>query len=149
LVPVLSKLEKEFAFKFIVVSNREPAFHLNSLVYIHWQKATEIADLLKFNIGLMPLTDDQWARGKCGFKALQYMALGMPAIASPVGVNIKIIDNNLNGYLCESAEEWEEAIRQLLTEKQKRIEMGREARKKIVDRYSVLANRGNFLSLIT
>lgn len=147
LVPVLEKLEQEHPFTMVVISNREPEFQLTSLQYIHWQKETEIDDLLRFNAGIMPLTDDQWAKGKCGFKALQYMALGMPAIASPVGVNTKIIDHGINGYLCETPEQWEQAINELLSSKAKRLEMGKAARKKIEDYYSVQANLGLFLSL--
>ena len=147
LVPVLTKLEQKYDFEFRVISNREPDVQLKSLRYVPWKKDTEIDDLLKFNFGLMPLRDDKWAKGKCGFKALQYMSLGMPAIVSPVGVNTTIVDNGLNGYICHTDEEWEHAIESLITDVDARTKMGAAARKKIVDRYSVLSNSGVFLSL--
>ncbi len=147
LVPVLRKLEEDLDFEFKVISNRPPDFELKSLVYKHWAKDTEIDDLMDFNFGVMPLTDDPWARGKCGFKALQYMALGMPAVVSPVGVNTTIVADGVNGYLCNTPDEWEAALRKLISDHQLRIEMGQKARQTIVERYSVLSNTGSFLSL--
>lgn len=149
LVPVLQKLEQQYDFEFRVISNREPDIKLRSLRYVPWNKETEIDDLLQFNFGLMPLRDDKWAKGKCGFKALQYMALGMPAIVSPVGVNTAVVDNGTNGYICSTAIEWEKAIESLLANAELRTNMGAQARKKIVDHYSVLSNSGVFLSLFS
>jgi len=147
LLPVIAELEKEFDFDFIVISNRQPEFNLKSLKFIRWNKATEIDDLLKMNIGVMPLTDDQWAQGKCGFKALQYMALGIPAVLSPVGVNNKIVMHANDGFLCNTNEEWNQALSFLLNNTLDRIKMGKQARKKIENSFSVLSNTSNFLNL--
>lgn len=147
LVPVLQKLEQKYDFEFRVISNRQPQLELKSLKYIEWNKETEIADLLQFNFGLMPLRDDKWAKGKCGFKALQYMSLGMPAIVSPVGVNTTIVDGGVNGFICSTNQEWEQAIEKLLTDADTRIKMGAAARQKIIGHYSVVANSDVFLSL--
>lgn len=146
LVPVLQELEQELDFEFRVISNREPEIKLKSLKYIQWNKATEIEDLLSFNFGVMPLVDDKWAKGKCGFKALQYMALGMPAVVSPVGVNTKIVDDRINGYLCITPEDWKKALSELIMDENQRASMGIAARKKIVDHYSVVSNGKRFLS---
>ena len=136
-----------FDFTFLVISNAEPTFKLRSLRYIHWQKDTEIDDLLQFNIGIMPLRDDEWSRGKCGFKALQYMSLGIPALVSPVGVNTKIVDSSINGMICSSPAEWEAGISAFLTDAHLRVQMGIAARAQIVKHYSVLSNTSNFLRL--
>jgi glycosyltransferase involved in cell wall biosynthesis len=149
LVPVLAKLEKDYAFTFLVISDRKPSFALQSLQYIPWNKATEADDLLRMNIGVMPLTDDPWSRGKCGFKALQYMALGIPALASPVGVNMEIIQPGVNGFLCQTPEDWENSIRQLLQTPDLRVNLGKAARQRIEERYSVQANRLTFLRFFT
>jgi glycosyltransferase involved in cell wall biosynthesis len=95
----------------------------------------------------MPLEEDRWSEGKCGFKIIQYMALGIPAVASPVGVNKKIIENSLNGFLCKEEEEWYHAISSLLEDANLRNEMGRMGREKIIKEYSIQANADLFLGL--
>lgn len=146
-VPVLQRLAKEHNFKVVVISNQKPTFQLPNLTFIRWQASTEIEDLLSMHIGIMPLTDDPWAKGKCGFKALQYLSLGIPAVVSPIGVNSEIVEHGINGYLCSEEIEWYEALVTLITDTSLRIKMGEAGRKKIVDRYSVKSNRENFLRL--
>lgn len=145
IVPVLADLEKEFPFTFTVISNVEPTYALKSLRFVKWNKETEIEDLAKFSIGIMPLREDQWSEGKCGFKGLQYMALGIPALLSPVGVNKEIISHKENGYLLSSPEEWKETIKSLLTDKALREKIGKSGRKTIRERYSVEANLEGYL----
>jgi glycosyltransferase involved in cell wall biosynthesis len=147
LLPVLQELEKEHSFTFLVISDKEPDFKLKSLLYLPWNKESEMADLLKINIGIMPLTDDLWAKGKCGFKALQYMALGIPALVSPVGVNITIVDHGLNGYICNTTCDWKSYLKELISNQALRTQMGKAARQKVEDQYSVQANCRNFLDL--
>ena len=150
IVPVLEKLEKEgLNFEFRVISNQSPALALRSLVFLPWCKDTEIADLLGFHVGLMPLEDDLWAKGKCAFKALQYMALGIPPLVSPVGMNTEVVEHGRNGYVCATAAEWEASLRQLLADAALRQRLGRAARTTIEERYSVVANTANFLKLFS
>ncbi len=106
LVPVFKELEKTEEFELQVICDVAPKFKLKSCKYLPWKKETEIEDLLNFNVGLMPLPDDIWSKGKCGFKALQYMALGIPAVVSDVGVNAQIVDHGINGCVCKSIEDW-------------------------------------------
>ena len=149
-VPVLAKLEAEgLDFEFRVISNQPPAFPLSSLVYLPWRKVTEIADLLGFHVGLMPLEDDPWAKGKCAFKALQYMALGVPALVSPVGMNTEVVQHGQNGFVCATPAEWEASLRQLLADASLRQRLGTAARATIEQRYSVRANTSNFLNLFS
>jgi glycosyltransferase involved in cell wall biosynthesis len=147
IVPILQRLEQRYDFIFTVISNAPPAFNLKSLRYVKWSKETEIDDLMDFNIGIMPLTDDPWARGKCGFKALQYMSLGIPALVSPIGVNTSIVDDGANGMICSSDSDWEKAITRLITDRGLSIRLGNEARKKVEKKYSVISNAQNFLNL--
>ena len=147
LVPILKDLEKTYDFSFTVISNKAPEFKLKSLRFVKWNKKTEIEDLAKLNIGVMPLIDNQWAEGKCGFKGLQYMALGIPAILSPVGVNTSIIQNGVNGFLCSTAEEWKTQLIALFESKELRQKIGSEGRKTVVDRYSVQANLPHYKQL--
>lgn len=148
LVPVLARLEAEgLDFEFRVISNQPPILPLHSLVFIPWNKDTEIADLLTFNVGLMPLEDDMWAKGKCAFKALQYMSLGIPALVSPIGMNVEVVQHGYNGFICASPTDWEINLRQLLCNPDLRQQLGKAARNTIQERYSVWANTSNFLKL--
>lgn len=149
--PVLERLEQEkYSFEFRVISNQPPDYSgLQNLTYTPWRKDTEIADLSQFHIGLMPLVDDPWARGKCAFKALQYMSLGMPALVSPVGMNTEVVQDSYNGFVCSTAEQWYMALRQLLADQDLRAAQGAAARATIVERYSVVSNKNNFLALFS
>lgn len=149
IVPVLKRLSSEFDLSFIVISNKVPDFFLPNLHYIPWSETTEINDLLLLNIGLMPLEKDAWSEGKCGFKLIQYMALGIPCVASPVGVNNIIIEQEVDGYLCTTEEQWYSAIKKLISDISLRKTMGERGRRKVIDNYSVQANTDVFLDLFT
>lgn len=149
LYDVLKELENEIPFTFRVICDRKPAFSLQHLEFVKWREATEIEDLLSINIGVMPLEQDEWSEGKCGFKLIQYMALGIPSVASPVGVNREIIEPGKNGFLCQTREEWKEALRRLLTDEDMRTKFGEKGREKIVEHFSTQSNASNFLSLLT
>jgi glycosyltransferase involved in cell wall biosynthesis len=119
-----------------IVADRFLDCDLMPVVKKNWDYGDEIADLRSFDIGLMPLTDDPWARGKCGFKLLQYMAVGVPGVASPVGVNTEIIEHGRNGFLAESEKEWTECLARLIEDPALRRRMGEEARRTVIERYS-------------
>jgi glycosyltransferase involved in cell wall biosynthesis len=150
LEPVLQTLEKKYPqIQINVISDIAPELNLNSLHFHPWSLETEISDLVQFDIGIMPLPDDEWAKGKCGFKALQYLSLQIPTVASPVGVNSNIIHHGENGFLCSSKSEWESCLSILIENKTLRGSMGKNGRENIIDRYSVLSNSSNFLSLFS
>lgn len=145
----LKKLEEKYDFDFIVISNKKPALNLRSLIYFDWKEETEVSDLMKINIGIMPSKTDEWAKGKCGFKAIQFMSLGIPTVATPIGVNFEIIKHGVNGYLCATNEEWFAALEKLLLDENLRTEFGKKAQEEIAHDYSVLANKQKFLNLFT
>ena len=150
LEPVLQSLEqKYYQLQVNVISYIPPPLNLKRIHFSLWSLATEISDLAQFDIGIMPLPDDEWAKGKCGFKALQYMALQIPTVASPVGVNTQIIQQGENGFLCSKTDEWENYISILIENKALRDSMGAAGRKIVVDLYSVSSNSSNFLSLFS
>ncbi|MGI4743447.1 MAG: glycosyltransferase family 4 protein [Janthinobacterium lividum] len=149
IIPILSDLEKEYDFEFRVISNQPPQLSLRSLVYQPWRKETEIFDLLAFHIGLMPLENDAWAQGKCAFKALQYMALGIPALVSPIGMNTDVVIDGKNGYVCATPEQWKRALVALMQDSALRAQLGQAARHTVENNYSVTANRRNFLGLFS
>ena len=147
LLPVLDQLAQHHTFEFLVISNQPPTFSRNYLRFIPWESATEVDNILRMHVGVMPLTDDRWAKGKCGLKALQYLALGIPALVSPVGVNTQIVEHGVEGYHCATEEDWYQSLEELLADSAKRARMGEAGRKKVVDHYSVQSNTDNFLSL--
>lgn len=147
ILPVLQKISADFVVEFLIISNKPPTFQLSNLKFIKWQETTEVQDLAQINIGIMPLKDDAWSEGKCGFKLIQYLSLGIPAVASPVGVNKNIIVEGENGFLCNDDQEWHEALTILIEDETMRKEMGRRGREKIIKEYSIQANAGVFLGL--
>lgn len=147
LLPVLQKVAEHQEFIFLVISDKKPDWQLKNMQFVAWNKETEIQDLAQMDIGLMPLTNDPWAKGKCGFKALQYMAMAIVPLVSPVGVNTEIIQDGFNGFLCDSLQDWENTLLQLLQDEQKRKNIGENARKSVITRYSILANTNNFKEL--
>ena len=149
LVPVLHRLEKKHRFTFLVICDARPSFELASLQYRPWNSDTEIEDLMQIDIGLMPLEDDSWSEGKCGFKIIQYLALGIPAVASPVGVNKTIVEDGHNGFLCVTEADWYRRLELLLQDPQLRSRLGEAGRRKMQQQYSIEANAGNFISLFS
>jgi glycosyltransferase involved in cell wall biosynthesis len=103
---------------------------------VPWRSQTEIEDLRLIDIGVMPLPDDDWSRGKCGLKALQYMALGIPTICSPVGVNSEIIQDGVNGFLASTEGEWIEKLTALLHSAELRKRFGLAGRRTVEAKYS-------------
>ncbi|MFN5784801.1 MAG: glycosyltransferase, partial [Flavobacteriia bacterium] len=146
---ILKELEKEHEFTFLVISNEKPDYDLDSLQFIKWKKETEIEDLARITIGVMPLQHDIWSEGKCGFKGLQYMALEIASIMSPVGVNTSIIHDGQNGFLAGSPEEWKEKLEIVLKDKELRKKLGTAGRQTIIERFSVEANKERYLKLFT
>jgi glycosyltransferase involved in cell wall biosynthesis len=103
---------------------------------VKWRSATESQDLSTVDIGVMPLPEDNWSKGKCGLKALQFMALGIPTICSPVGVNRDIIQDNENGFLAASEDEWVDKLSRLFRSAELRRRLGDAGRKTIEQKYS-------------
>ena len=147
ILDVLLDLEKKYSFDFVVIADRNPELPLKGFRFLEWSKDTEIQDLLGLNIGVMPLTESEYTKGKCGFKLIQFLALGIPVAASAVGVNTNIVEQNENGFLCTGKEEWMKALETLLQDADLRQKMGKAGREKIQQQYSVEANKANFLSL--
>ena len=113
-----------------------------------WSEETEVASIQDFDVGIMPLPDDAWTRGKCGYKLIQYMACGRPVVASPVGVNSQIVEENLNGFIVRTTEEWVRALTSLRNNPSLREKMGEAGRKKVEDHYCLQVTAPRLLSLL-
>lgn len=113
-----------------------------------WAAADEIADLHSFDIGLMPLSDDVWTRGKCGFKLLQCMAVGLPVVCSPVGVNTEIVTEGREGFQASTLEEWVVKLDTLIGDVRLRRQMGLLARRQVEQTYSLAVNGPLFVKYL-
>jgi glycosyltransferase involved in cell wall biosynthesis len=147
IIPVIQRLQEKYDFNFLVIANKDPKPDVKNYQFVKWNRASEINDLQKIDIGIMPLENTEWARGKCGFKLIQYGAIGIPSVSSPVGVNSEIIQDGVNGFLASREEEWHDQLETLIIDPQRRQSMGRAARNKIVSNYSSKAIQPFFLNL--
>jgi glycosyltransferase involved in cell wall biosynthesis len=147
IIPVLKKIKDIFQEKvyFKVIVNfpyRLPELNIESK---QWSSENEIDDLSEIDIGIMPLPNDEWAKGKCGFKGLQYMALEIPTIMSPVGVNSEIINDGENGFLASTEDEWVEKLSLLIENEALRIKLGKAGQKTVEEKYSVNALKDQYV----
>jgi len=133
---VLKELAKTEQFRLRVIGT--PSYKIPDVdtEAMRWRSATEIQDLSEIDIGIMPLPDEDWSRGKCGLKALQYMALGIPTVCSPVGVNSTIIKDGMNGFLADTSSKWIDVLKKLLHSPDLRRKIGLAGRKTVEDEYS-------------
>jgi len=113
-----------------------------------WREETEAAEINEFDVGIMPLTDGPWERGKCGYKLIQYMACGIPVIASPVGVNKQIVKNGVNGFLAQHTQEWVDALNKIYDNPILKEKMGQQGRMDVEHKYSLQVVLPHLISLL-
>lgn len=146
--PVLRELGSRLEFELRIVSDREPVLPGFPFVWRRWSAETEIQELGEFDIGIMPMPDDQWARGKCAMKALLYMSMGVPAICSEVGTNREVIAHGRNGFLAATPRDWFAQLGSLIRDPKLRLRLGAAGRDTIEKRYSMEFCAGSFARVI-
>jgi glycosyltransferase involved in cell wall biosynthesis len=114
----------------------------------NWSSEDEVADLQGFDIGLMPLVDDPWSWGKCGLKIVQYQGVGVPVVCTPVGVNRDLVEDGTNGFYATTPDEWEEKLSLLIDHSRLRERMGREGRKRVLEKYTRQACAPRLFSIL-
>ncbi len=137
IAPIIESLSKEFDVRFVAVGASEESVNGLPMEVRPWSEESEVQSIQEFDIGIMPLVDDPWERGKCGYKLIQYMACGVPVVASPVGVNKQIVDHGTSGFLAQDMQEWEQALRRLLNDQNLRRRMGAKGRECVEAWYSL------------
>jgi glycosyltransferase involved in cell wall biosynthesis len=138
LASVFSRVHADTPFEVKVSgAGSELAFEGVPVKNVPWSLAEEVSLFNTCDIGVYPLTDDEWSKGKCGFKAIQFMACGVPVVASAVGVNREIIDDGVNGFLASTPAEWEVKLRRLLTDAALRARFAAAGRRTVEERYSL------------
>lgn len=149
LLSVFESIRKKIPVRFVAVGAREEDFAGSSVEVWPWSEGTEVNSVQQFNIGIMPLKDSPWERGKCGYKLIQYMACGLPVVASPVGVNSEIVMSGVNGLLADTLEEWDRALIDLLdADSSVRETMGGKGRARVEEWYSLQAQAPRLLATI-
>jgi glycosyltransferase involved in cell wall biosynthesis len=131
----LESVASEFKVRFVAVGASMDAVEDLPVEVWPWSEETEVESIDAFDIGIMPLPDEPWEQGKCGYKLIQYMACGRPIVASPVGVNTRMVENGINGFLANTEEEWKTALAHLLRDKKMRDDMGLRGRELVEAEY--------------
>jgi len=151
----LLKLSKNYSFKFKIISSNsgiktKNIFQEKGILtkFSEWSLESEMNDLLEFDIGVMPLYKDEWAKAKCSFKAIQYMAAGIPTICSDIGENRYLINHGRNGFLAKNQNNWFEYFEELINNVSLRKKIGNAARKTIKEKYSLSSNINIYIKLI-
>jgi len=148
LKPTLASLAGHFQFDAVAIGAREDQVVGSAFVAQPWAESTEAADVGRFDIGVMPLTDTPWERGKCGYKLVQYMALGLPTVASAIGANRQIVSDGRSGFLVDDVAAWKEAIGRLLGDQQLRVEFGKAGRKIVEERYELQSQSARLAAML-
>jgi glycosyltransferase involved in cell wall biosynthesis len=150
ILPLLRELAESRGIRIRVVgagpAARADAFP--GLDLIDWSEALEIEEVRAMDIGVMPLPDDIWALGKCGYKLIQYMACALPVVASPVGVNSEIVSPGVNGFLATGEGEWRASLVRLIDDPELRSRFGAEGRRRVEQSYSLDAHAPRFVRLL-
>lgn len=135
--PALGKLASQFSFVLRVIGGGPIEIPGVRTEIVDWSESTEVAQLSDCRVGIMPLLDSPWERGKCGYKLIQYMACGLPVVASPVGANVGIVDAGRTGLFADSADQWVDKLGELLADKERSIQMGQAGRAKVESMYCI------------
>lgn len=135
--PALKELQDKGLIKFRVICSRPPRWSGVAMEFRVWELEKEVELLQDCHIGIMPLPDTEWAKGKCGLKLLQYMSVGMATVASPVGVNREIISDGKTGYFAVTEQDWRDRLVRLCQDSVLREQMGHAARTVVEERYSL------------
>lgn len=149
LAGALREVSRRFeGLRLLVVSDRDYCMEGVQVENRRWSEDTEARDILDMDMGLMPLADDAWTRGKCALKALQYMASGIPAVCSPVGANNEVVEDGVDGFLPAGRDEWVSRLSELAGSPEMRAAMGRSGRVKVAGRFSTAASGARLASML-
>ena len=136
--PAIDRLCKKIELRMVMIGGYPETLPTRAPVEFHqWSEESEVGHILQFDIGIMPIPDSPWACGKCGYKLIQYMACGLPVVASSVGANTQIVQNGITGFLVSTEEDWEQALSLLNDHKSLRQNMGQAGRKRVESHYSL------------
>jgi glycosyltransferase involved in cell wall biosynthesis len=141
LIPILERVNQRHPFVLRVSGTGEPMNGAGlAIENVPWSLDREVALFNTCDVGVYPLTDDEWSKGKCGFKAIEFMACGVPVVAAAVGVNREIVQDGVNGFLAATPDEWVEKLGRLLADPDLRRRFAAAGRRTVEERYSIDVN---------
>jgi glycosyltransferase involved in cell wall biosynthesis len=147
--PALARLTKRHpTLKMRVICSEFPDWNDVNVERVPWSSATEAHSLAGAHMGVMPLTDDAWSRGKCAFKLLQYMAAALPCVASPVGANTEAVLDGINGFHATDVDAWEASLEKLILSPELRAKFGAKGRQHVEQRYALSSYCANYINLL-
>jgi glycosyltransferase involved in cell wall biosynthesis len=135
--PILRRIVLRHRVEIRVVSANPPKLSGLPVTWKRWSAAREVEDLSEFDVGIMCLPDDEWARGKSAFKALQCMGMGVPVVCSAVGPSLKLIRHGENGFLAATADDWDESLGRLVADPALRDRLGMAGRQTVEAHFSM------------
>jgi len=144
----LESVALRYPIELHVIGGRSTSIPSVTVNICPWTEATEVSELLECDIGIMPLPNEPWEWGKCGLKLIQYMACGLPVIASPVGVNTEIVIHGVTGFLASTHEEWFCTLKTLIEDTELRIQMGEAGRQRVEQYYCLQVTAPKFVHLL-
>lgn len=144
---ILANVSKKRKIKLLVIANKEYKMKDVPTEFIYWNANSEVSDLHKMDIGLYPIPASEWSLGKSSLKALTYMSIAIPFVATAYGTNFRIMEDGVQGFLAKNNEEWEKRLIELIDSVEIREKMGKEGRKRVEDKYSVKANFPSYLKV--
>ncbi|MFQ5707895.1 MAG: glycosyltransferase family 4 protein [bacterium] len=145
---VLEQLSQRYDFHLKIICTDTIPLRNVKVTHCQWSLENEIRDLQSLDIGIMPLPDSEFEKGKGGFKLIQYMGVGVPVVCSPVGVNSEIVQDGINGFLAETENEWLEKLSLLLENEEIREKVGKKGRESIQDKFTIEGNAAKFVQVI-
>ncbi len=146
----LHQLDVNYNFQMIIVGlNHKLDWNLNNITYIEWNLHKELEYFQLFDIGIMPLIETEFAKGKCAFKAIQYMACAIPVVASPIGENTHLIKDGVNGFLASSTQDWYKKLEKLIVEPSFRKKIGGKGQDTVIEKYSLEKIWSKYADIIT
>jgi L-malate glycosyltransferase len=145
---VLLRLKSLYDFRILVIGNSEIKIDGLDIEAVAWEETKEMGYLQQLDIGLYPMPNEPWVYGKSGLKAIQYMALGIPTVATALGANFRVIENGVSGFLVQNDDEWIEALSKLIQDENLRRCIGGNARVRVEQLFSVESNKGKYIHIL-
>jgi L-malate glycosyltransferase len=145
---VFLKLQQRHSFRLLVMGDPGVTIPGLDIEAIPWKEEYEISTLQRFDIGVYPLPEEDWVYGKSGLKAIQYMALGIPTVATAIGANYRVIEDGVSGFLVKTDDEWVNALSELIRDSGLRKTIGSKARARVEQMFSIKANKEKYLQIL-